>query len=491
MNLTDIKNINQDIYTLDTDIVRNAKMVFVSTLVFCTLNENFRNPAKINETINFAGSANPINDLVDLAKTELAKLNLREKTYNAVSDSLDIIYGATNKLYKNRVALQNFVTDFVFNKMPELSTGNFPFFEMLYMEVDKKAKNNDKGITLTPRYAAKLMVELSKLDYKKDVVADLACGTGLFSLLAFEEMSKQLENDKKNLSDEEYNFYKKRLVNSIVANDYEAKMVTLCLANFILKGLNPKLIFNEDVFDMNKYDFKYLDGETEIELKPTKCILNPPYEDSYRPVEIVKKSIELVKGNSDDIKEKVVVICPAKKFAKKKDEFKKILNLARLDSVIKMQDDLFVESGQSPSTCIFVFDISRDHSKNDIVRFYDFSDSGFVYLKDSGMVDKNKTHEAKKAALLDKIDNVPFEESSFVRGWNNFYEVSGETVLYAKIDPDKVRINDEEADVSFENITVKKMLKEKKELLSKCNEVYKDDGTFEKYLTNLLSEEIK
>lgn len=470
--------------------------MFIATLIFCTLNKDFRNPNKTTSVVNFVASSNPIDDLLDLAKRELSKKNIVDKTLESVKSSLNIIHGVNTKLYKDRTSLQKFVLDFVAEYIPYLQEDENLFLETLYMEIDKKAKNNDKGITLTPKFAAQLMVDLAELDYKNDVVADLGSGTGLFSLLSYSTMLNSLEKDKKDskLTDDDYRKYKSRLLDSIIANDFEPKMVTLCLANFILKDLNTMLIMNEDVFDINKSSFEFEDQKgKKYNLNPTKGILNPPYEDTYRPIEIVRKTIELIKDNNES-KEKVVVIVPPQKFGQKKEEFNKILNLARLESVIKMQDDLFTDSGQSPSTCIFVFNLQRSHEKTDVVHYYNFKESGYVYLKDSGMVDKYSTHESKKEELLDRIlkSTNTMKKSSFERKWTNFYEVYDEIEVDTLIDPDRIKINKEDADVTLENITIKKMLKEKNELINAANNAYIDeDRLFENYIISILSEETK
>ena len=492
MELKKIKEINQKIYELDNKINRNSKMMFIASLIFCCLNKDFKNPSKTNEVVNIMGSLNPIDDLIKLAKSELKKIKLLEKTLSDVEYSLNIISGSNTKLADNRIELKNFINDFVCNVFPLLSNDENLFLETLYMEIDKKAKNSDKGITLTPAYAAQLMIDLADLDYKVDVVADLSSGTGLFSLLSYSKMLNDLNADKKNnkISEQEYSQYKLRLFNSIIANDNDEKMVTLCLANFIIKELNTGLIYSNDIFNLSKSDFYYYDSkDNKVNLKPTKAILNPPYEDEYKPMEIVLKNIELLKGNSDN--GKVIAILPASKFGQNRATFYNILVNATLKNVIKMQSDLFSESGQSPSTCIFEFDLSKEHNKNDLIHYFDFTDSGYVYLKDSGMVDKNKTHKAKKAELLKLVKQAKSEiEPTFIRTWNNFYDVGGEKELIAKINPDEVKINKDIADISFENITIKKMLKEKNDLLNSVNGLYYDkDKSLEKYVVDILSEE--
>lgn len=486
MELSKIKKLNQSIYLLDTEINRNAKMMVIATLIFCSKNKDFWDASKLTTLVNFNTSNSPIDDLIALAKIEIDKLSLNDKTRQAVYTSLTIISGVNTKLNNDRVKFQDFVKDFIINYLPELKNDKTLFLETLYMEVDKKAKGSNEGITLTPDFAAQLMVDLAELDYKKDVVADLASGTGLFSLLSYSIMINNLNTDKENkkITADEYENYSKRLVNSVVANDFDAKMTTLCLANFIIKGLNTELLFNENIFDLNA---------SSLNVNPTKGILNPPYEDNYKPVEIVLQNIKLIKSNNTQNIEKVVVIIPPQKFGQKRSVFKQILDYATLKSVIKMQDDLFTDSGQTPSTSIFIFDLSRNHLASDVIKYYDFTNSGYVYLKDSGMVDKNGRHDDLKAELLDKVllSKGIEEKSTFVRDWSNFYEVNKEIETSAKINPNLIATSKEEADITLENITIKKMLKEKQDLINQAKNEYRDtDKTLENYIIDILSEEI-
>ncbi|MDY0138843.1 MAG: hypothetical protein RBR50_04005 [Candidatus Izemoplasmatales bacterium] len=495
MELKDIKYLNQRIYELDTEISRNAKMMFISTLIFCSLEKDFWNIQKLTTLVNFNISKSPIDDLIKLAKDNINKIKIIDKTKEAVFTSLTIISGVNTKLNNDRVKLQQFVTSFITDYLPVLKDDKILFLETLYMEVDKKAKGSNEGITLTPDFAAQLMVDLAELDYKKDVVADLASGTGLFSLLSYSVMLNALNDDLKDkkITESEHQKYNERLYNSIIANDFDSKMVTLCLANFLIKNLNTEFIQHENIFDMQKSTFKYKDKNgNDLNINPTKGILNPPYENNYKPVEILLKMIELIKDNQSK-DEKVVVIIPPQKFGQKKETFKKILDYATLQSVVKMQDDLFTDSGQTPSTCIFVFNLDREHKETDIVHYYDFTNSGYIYLKDSGMVDKNKRHEILKKELLEKIKNTKqvVYVSSFVRDWSNFFEVNKELEITSKIKPNLIASSKEEADITLENITIKKMLKEKQDLINAVNNEYKDkDHKLEDYIIDILSEEI-
>lgn len=302
-------------------------------------------------------------------------------------------------------------------------------------------------------------------------------------------MDKDLNENK--ITQAEYDTYHQRLFNSIIANDSEPKMVTLCLANFLLKSLNHSLIYYEDVLKLQKSSFKIIDeNNKENRIQPTKAILNPPYEDKYKPLEILEKNISLVKQDGSK-GNKVVVIIPPQKFGLKKEIFSKILNISTLEFVIKMQDDLFTDSGKSQPASIFVFNVDKPHSKDDKIKYYNFTDTGYVYLKDSGLVDKNHCYEEKKKELMDKISGKVAVKtvSDFERTWTNFYEVNKELEVEATIDPNRIKVSKEESDITLENITIKKMLSEKEKLVNEVNNCFKDeDGSFERYIVDILSE---
>lgn len=492
MDLKDIKKINQRIYELDVDITRNSKVIFIATLIFClTKNKDFQNVNKLTSLINFTDEkTKPIDQLIDLAEKEIENLSLSGKTQDAIFNSLKTIRGVNTNLDRDREAFKNFISDFITKDFVSIKPRDL-FLETLYMEIDKKAESSDKGVVLTPIFAAQLMIELAGIDYKKDVVADLCSGTGLFSLLSYSKMLSDMENDlnAKKISQEEYNQYQQKLYNSIIANDSEPKMVTLCLANFLLKSLNHSLIYYEDVLKLQKSSFKIVQDNKEVKIQPTKAILNPPYEDKYKPLEILEKNIALVKTDNSN-GNRVVVIIPPQKFGQKKDIFSKILNISTLESVIKMQDDLFTDSGKSQPASIFVFNVDKPHSKEDKIKYYNFTDTGYVYLKDSGLVDKNHTYEQKKKELMDKINGKSETTTinNFKRTWTNFYEVNKELEIETVIDPNRIKASKEEADITLENITIKKMLKEKEELVKSVNNNFKDeDGSFENYIIDILS----
>lgn len=134
-----------------------------------TKNKEMQDPNKLSKFVNFFDPAiNPVDTIVSLAKQNIAKLNLAEKSVKATDDTLNTITGVNTKLANDRTKLRSFVFNFVNDTHPAISVNhNILFLEMLYMEIDKKAKGKNKGVVLTPAFAAQLMVDLAKLDYTR------------------------------------------------------------------------------------------------------------------------------------------------------------------------------------------------------------------------------------------------------------------------------------------------------------------------------------
>lgn len=134
MELREIKNLNQRIYQLDTEIGRSSKTIFIATLIFAIkLNADFRDPNKLSEMINFNdNNIRPIDQLISIAKEGIDNLDIRPTTKQAIYDSLRTISGVNTKLDKDRVAFKQFLSDFISNDYAAIKPKDL-FLETLYM----------------------------------------------------------------------------------------------------------------------------------------------------------------------------------------------------------------------------------------------------------------------------------------------------------------------------------------------------------------------
>src|SRR5699024_2720509 len=134
-------------------------------------------------------------------------------------------------------------------------------------------------------------------------------------------------------------------------------------------------------------------------LKPTKCIINPPYERDS-PIKFTLQALQYLEENGQ-----LVIIMPTPTLTKHKDNLtKKILEMAKLDYVIKMPYTLFNEQGRTVNTSIFGF-TKTPHNINDEVIFYNLSDDGFESIQHKGRVDKfNKWNDIENE-VINAINN--------------------------------------------------------------------------------------
>lgn len=366
------------------------------------------------------------------------------------------------------------------------------FLGKLFAEISGKGANTKDGIVLTPGFIANVMVDLLDLDYKTDVVFDGASGSGALLINSYIKMRDDIYKDHQNgvISNEERTLYLNRLNSSVYANDIDAQMALLTLCNFSLFSVD---IHNVKLGDFFNIDKNYIDNSSI-----NKGILNPPYE--YDSAKFTEHLISRIANSDVDKKNKrVVVICPPQAFGKltspsKKEApyFKTILDKSTLEYVIKVQDNAFVESGVSVGTSIFSFNLSKPHGKDDYVVYYDFSDSGYVYLKDSGLVNKGDTFLDKKELMLGTIKEVhDMTEDVSDRGWNNFFEVPEVKNFRVKLDLEGIINRDKQAaDITRENQLIKKMLLEKQELIDSVGNKIPRTDELENYLIDILSEEV-
>jgi type I restriction-modification system DNA methylase subunit len=358
------------------------------------------------------------------------------------------------------------------------------FMGQLFAEINGKGAKGKTGIVLTPFFATKTMVDLIDLDYRKDVIIDGACGSGSFLVTACVKMLNDIENDRQSgkITAEEAERYQNRIGDSaIFGNDNEPRMCLFCLINFLLLGINIKNITCGDFFALDESFFK----EKQI----NKGLLNPPYE--LDPAHFCSQLAGLLHGVESEHPEKdykMAIIMPPQSFNKKDGWLYKTLSVAKLDAIIKTQSDIFVESNVSFPASIFLFNLSRGQKNDDDVTYCDFTESGFHYFKDSGLIDKESTFAQKEKTLIEKIKAKSILDASFKHDFSNFYAVQPSDEMIVKLDVQKIQALDpEECDLTVENQIIKKAIADKKSLVANGAQKTKTDE-IDAYMIGILSE---
>ena len=266
--------------------------------------------------------------------------------------------------------------------------------------LSRAGKVDNKNIILTPDHIKELMVRLARLNIK-DVVLDTCTGSGGFLMESMEVLMGLAKNDSSSIE----NIQTKQLIGF----ELDPTLFALACSNMFLHGDGrTNLIFGSSLFDENSTNDKkiidYIRG-----LKPTKCIINPPYEKNA-PILFTKQALELLEPNG-----KLIIIMPTPTLKRNVGGLtEEVLSIAKLDYVIKMPANLFAEQKRVVNTSIFCF-TKTPHNQSDMVLFYNMEDDGYVSVQHKGRVDKKGlwegiandvvaclNHSAENKDLLDK-----------------------------------------------------------------------------------------
>lgn len=237
--------------------------------------------------------------------------------------------------------------------------------------LSKAGKIDNKNIILTPDHIKNLMIELARLNIG-DVVIDTCTGSGGFLMEAMEQLIEMAKNNSKSIE----RIKEKQLIGF----EIDPTLFALACSNMFLHGDGrTNLIYGSSIVDDKDRIF-----EAIRELKPTKCIINPPYENN-NPIIFTKQALDFIEPNG-----KLIIIMPTPTLNRNVGGLtNEILKIAKLDFVIKMPNNLFSEQGRTVNTSIFGF-TKIPHEKSDKVIFYNMEDDGLVSVQHKGRIDKNK-----------------------------------------------------------------------------------------------------
>lgn len=255
--------------------------------------------------------------------------------------------------------------------------------------LQRAGKVDNKNIILTPDHIKCLMVKLARLS-KDDVVLDTCAGSGGFLMESMEEMIRQCDNSAE---------IKHIMEHQLIGFELDPVLFSLACSNMFLHGDGrTNMLYRSSLLNMAiKQDRIVYDFIRKC--KPTKIIINPPYEKG-NPIKFTKQALEFLEPNGT-----LVVIMPNPTLSANvgglTDE---ILKIAKLDFVIKMPVSIFKEQNRIVYTSIFGF-TKTPHHPNDEVVFYELTEDGFVSVQHKGRVDKYQKWPSKEQEILDCVLN--------------------------------------------------------------------------------------
>jgi|GEM_PF-171862 possible site-specific DNA-methyltransferase (adenine-specific) len=403
-----IKDLNKK-FNLNNRVRSTDRSLFFSGLIIALTNNNFR---KTFEAIEAPSEE----EVAKIDATILEAYNLNEAILTAIEKQISIKINNLSKEYvwKDKFSFIRNI-DYSLEEYKEIiktirDKVYIPFKNEEKQDILGKAyklflgrggKAEDKNIILTPDHIKELMVKLARLTVD-DVVLDTCMGSGGFLMEAMEIITHMLKDDVQKIN----NVYEKQLIGFEV----DSVLFALACSNMYLHGdgrsnllYRSSLLHSDNngtiVNNKDQVLYKYVK-----ELKPTKCIINPPYElDS--PIKFTVQALKYIEDNG-----KLVIIMPTPTLNKHKSDLTQdVLEMAKLDYVIKMPYNLFNEQGRTVNTSIFGF-TKTPHQPNDEVLFVNLKEDGFESIQHKGRVDANNKWNDIENKILDIINNSKEEE---------------------------------------------------------------------------------
>lgn len=320
-------------------------------------------------------------------KTEL-------KNEDNVNPKIDILLEVFSDIKMNTTSNQEAISNFI-EWVTEISDSiNSDYWNgedvmgIFFNEFNRYKKKSESGQVFTPDHITSLMYRLIRVN-KDDVVLDAACGSGAFLVKAMCNMISEAGG-----------------INTITAKSIKSKQlygIEFDREIYALACANM-LIHKDGKTNLTQLDSRTEEASEWIKSKPiTKVLMNPPFENKYGCISIVKNVLDSVKRGT-----LCAFILPEKKLEKvNKTLVKRILSKHTLKKIIKLPEKTFSEG---ITTSVFIFEAGIPQNNNEIFACY-ISEDGLETVKNQGRHDIKGKWQSIEDKWVDIIKKQTGDES--------------------------------------------------------------------------------
>lgn len=270
-------------------------------------------------------------------------------------------------------------------------------------------KLND--VVLTPPYIAKLLVRLARVN-KDSYVWDFATASAGLLVAAMNEMIADARATIKS-PDELQNKIIAIKANQLLGIEVLSSVYMLAILNMILMGDGSSNILNKN--SLSDFNGQY-GNENDIKIFPADAfVLNPPYSAEGKGMIFVEKALSLMNRGYA-----AVIVMYSAGNGQAIEYNRNILKHSTLLASIKMPNDIFV--GKSAvQTYIYVFRVGEKHKNDNIVKFIDFSNDG--YLRSGNKKANKKLKDIDNAIeRYDELVNLVLFDKSKLNYFKDYYK---------------------------------------------------------------------
>lgn len=256
---------------------------------------------------------------------------------------------------------------------------------IFFNEFNRYQKKPENGQVFTPDHITSLMYRITDT-HKNDTVLDAACGSGAFLVKAMCNMVSEAGGPASVES--------VKIPDQLYGIENHREIYALACANM--------LIHKDGKTNLVDKDSRTKDACEWIKSKKIKRVLmNPPFENKFGCLEIVKNVL-------DNVEERAVCafILPDQKLNKNPGMTKAILKAHRLEKIVKLPETIF----PGTVTSIFVFTAGVAHGKNKIFSCY-IDHDGLETVKNQGRQDVRDSWAQMEDYWVDVIKRQSGDDS--------------------------------------------------------------------------------
>lgn len=271
---------------------------------------------------------------------------------------------------ENQEAINNFI-DWVVEISESINSDYWngeDVMAIFFNEFNRYKGKSESGQVFTPDHITSFMYRLINVN-KQDYVLDAACGSGAFLVKSMCNMIREAGGVKTAKAVEIKN-------SRLFGIEFDRQIYALACANM--------LIHKDGKTNLEQMDSRTQTACAWIQSKPiTKVLMNPPFENKYGCIPIVKNVLDSVRMNT-----LCAFILPDKKLEKVgKKIVLDILKKHTLKKIIKLPEKTFLEG---ITTSIFIFEAGVPQNDQEIFACY-IEEDGLETVKNQGRQDiKNR-----------------------------------------------------------------------------------------------------
>lgn len=271
---------------------------------------------------------------------------------------------------ENQEAINNFI-DWVVEISESINSDYWngeDVMAIFFNEFNRYKGKSESGQVFTPDHITSFMYRLINVK-KEDVVLDAACGSGAFLVKSMCNMIREAGGNTTVKA-------KEIKSSQLYGIEFDRQIYALACANM--------LIHKDGKTNLEQMDTRTQTACSWIQSKPiTKVLMNPPFENKYGCIPIVKNVLDSVARNT-----LCAFILPDKKLEKVgKKIVSDILKKHTIKKIIKLPEKTFLEG---ITTSIFIFEAGIPQNEQEIFACY-VEEDGLETVKNQGRQDiKNR-----------------------------------------------------------------------------------------------------